>query len=214
LAALGATILLAAAPAGLDAVPIGITPPISIGGDAPASVEQRPRGNPLWGIPLSVLSATRERPLFLPARRPVAPVLAAPQAAPPSVAVAAEPEQPRLALVGAIVRDGEQEAIAIFVDQASNSVVRLRIGQKHGEWMLNSVKGRSATFQKGGETLVIELPAPGAALPVAAPVLPAAIGAPAHADPARPGALVTPDASLGAPYVPRSPPKNGESDGL
>src|SRR5687767_8653532 len=112
LTALGASTLLAAAPTRLDAVPTRSTPAASIalGGGEPAAAPAalRPRRNPLWGIPLSVLSPTRERPIFLPSRRQVAPAVAAPLAAPPA-AVVAEPEQPRLALVGAIIRDGEQE---------------------------------------------------------------------------------------------------------
>ncbi len=37
----------------------------------------RPSGNPLWAIPLSSLTATRERPIFLPSRRAPAPAVAA-----------------------------------------------------------------------------------------------------------------------------------------
>lgn len=231
LVGLATTGLLAAAPSGLDAVPTGITPtaPMTIGDAPPApAVALPPRGNPLWGLPLSVLTATRERPIFLPSRRPVAPMVATPQPVAPPPAAAPAPEQPRLTLVGAIVRDGDPDAIAIFLDQADGTVVRLRTGQKHGDWRLSSVKGRSATFEKGRETLVIELPAPGTAptLPAAAsgagvmPVIPAATAAPpatgpTEAPPDRPTpGLVVPDPSVAAPFVPRSTPKNGESDGL
>src|SRR5262245_13797637 len=47
-------------------------------GRAAARVRE-PRGNPLWAIPMSSLPVTRERPLFLPSRRPpAAPAVAGP----------------------------------------------------------------------------------------------------------------------------------------
>ena len=36
-----------------------------------------PSGNPLWSVPLSVLTATRERPVFSASRRPMPPAVAA-----------------------------------------------------------------------------------------------------------------------------------------
>ena len=69
---------------------------------------QAQNGNPLWGVPLRTLSATRERPIFSPSRRPppeavaVAPAAPVPQAPRPAVA-----ERPSLALVGTIVGEGE-----------------------------------------------------------------------------------------------------------
>ena len=69
-----------------------------------------PTGNPLWAIPLSSLTATRERPLFLPSRRAPAPAVAGTPvvvAPPPPPPPAAEPEQPPLMLVGAIASDTE-----------------------------------------------------------------------------------------------------------
>src|SRR5262249_57481416 len=45
--------------------------------------QQGPTGNPLWGIPLRVLTATPERPLFSPSRPPPAPPAPAPPPPPP-----------------------------------------------------------------------------------------------------------------------------------
>ena len=60
-------------------------------------------GNPLWGIPLKSLSATRERPIFLPSRRPPAPAVAAAPAQPPKPPPPpAEPERPALRLLGIV----------------------------------------------------------------------------------------------------------------
>src|SRR6266404_4933509 len=92
-------------------------------------------GNPLWSVPLSVLSATQERPIFSASRRPppravVAPpvnLVAAPAPKP------AEPERPTLALIGAVV--GESDAIAVFLDRTSQKIVRLRQGDDHAGWV-------------------------------------------------------------------------------
>jgi general secretion pathway protein N len=120
---------------------------------------REPRGNPLWAIPLSTLSATRERPLFLPSRRPPVPPAVA---GPPVVVVAAKPVEDQrllLTLVGAVA--GETEGFAVFIDMRDNAMVRLRTGQEHAGWTLRAVKGREATFAKDNETAVFELPAPG-----------------------------------------------------
>src|SRR5438445_6924776 len=51
-----------------------------------AAGEPAPSGNPLWGVPLKSLSASRERPIFLPSRRPPAPAVRAAYAEPPKSA--------------------------------------------------------------------------------------------------------------------------------
>jgi general secretion pathway protein N len=184
----------------------------------PAARVREPRGNPLWAIPLSTLSATRERPLFLPSRRPPAPPAVA---GPPVVVVAkpAEDPRPELSLVGAIA--GETEGFAVFIDLRSNAIVRLRTGQDHAGWTLSSVKGREAILAKEKETAVFVLPAPGTngtAMPVpGGPGIPAPDEAAATAAaPNRYGAAVVmpKNANDFAPFTPRSTPKNGESDGL
>src|SRR5262245_28391744 len=53
---------------------------------APPRGAREPRGNPLWAIPLELLSASRERPIFLPSRRPPAPIVARSAPAPQPVA--------------------------------------------------------------------------------------------------------------------------------
>lgn len=167
-ALLGAPALAASPPNALDLPPGGVTPPpVDMLQTAPVqqSTSERPRelsGNPLWAIPLSSLSATRDRPLFTPSRRPPAPpaVAGPPPTAPIApVAPPAEPERPRLTLVGAVIGSGG--GIAVFVDQTTNDVVRLKTGESHSGWMLRSVKGREALFQKNSETLTLALPAPG-----------------------------------------------------
>jgi general secretion pathway protein N len=172
--------------------------------------ERRASGNPLWAIPLSSLSATRDRPIFVPSRRPPAPVIAGPlQIVPPPPAAA--PEPPKLTLVGAAV--GEAGGIAVFVD-SSNEAIRLRTGQDYAGWVLNSVKGREAIFEKDGETAVFVLPVTGAPSAAAPPV--PAPGMPVVPAPQGASAGVVRPSTVGsfAPFIPRSTPKNGESDGL
>lgn len=133
--------------------------------------QAEPRGNPLWAIPLADLGATRERPLFSPSRRPppTAAVVTPPAAAPPPPAPIAPP-RPSLALIGTILsgRDG----YGIFLDQATNSIRRLRTGEVHEGWVLRSVSLRDAMLQKDRSTVVLALPpreAPGIAASGAQP---------------------------------------------
>ena len=73
--------------------------------------------NALWSIPLASLTATMERPIFSPTRRPP-PVLVK-----PAPTEAASTGQPSLALVGAIA--GENDGIAIFLDGATKNIIRM-----------------------------------------------------------------------------------------
>jgi general secretion pathway protein N len=160
-------------------------------------------GNPLWSIPLSVLTATQERPIFSASRRPPPRAVASPPIQPVIVPVAmpAEPERPALALIGAVV--GGSDAIAIFLDRTNQKIVRLRSGDTHAGWILSSVLGREVTLKKAEQTEVLVLQrqdGPGSpGIPGLPPPMPAAAG----------GAE-----SSYTPFVPRSRPKNGESDGL
>jgi hypothetical protein len=117
-----------------------------------------PRGNPLWAISLESLTATRERPLLLPGRRRPAPPpvsVAAPPASPPPPS--APPERVRLALIGAVA--AASEGIAVFFDEATKHVIRLRTGESHAGWILRSVQGREVTIEKGRERMQLALPA-------------------------------------------------------
>ncbi len=142
------------------------------GGAQPPAAQATPGGNPVWAIPLSQLSATRERPIFSPSRRPPAVAVAAPIYVPAAVSrpVKAEPERPPLTLVGTIT--GENDAIAVFVVPGTATVVRLHTSDSHEGWTLLSVQGREATLQKGGASNVLALAPPGGnAEPVTAQAL-------------------------------------------
>lgn len=159
-------------PANVMPAPVDMSPkapgvPVAPGVPADAQPVPRPSepsGNPLWAIPLSALTATRDRPIFTPSRRPPAPpaVAAAPATAPPPPPAApAEPEQPPLTLVGAIASG--TEGFAVFLDQTTNNVIRLKTGQDHGGWVLRAVKGREATLEKNRRSTTLVLPPPNAA---------------------------------------------------
>jgi len=164
-------------PAALDLPPSNVVPgPVDMVPQAgPQQRGERslePTGNPLWAIPLSTLSATRDRPLFTPSRRAPAPAVTGPVAAspPPPPPPPAEPETLQLVLVGAIT--SETEGIAVFLDQATNNIIRLRTGQDHSGWVLRSVKGREATLHKDQQTTTLALPAPGSVPGIAVPDAP------------------------------------------
>jgi hypothetical protein len=120
--------------------------------------------NPLWGMPLKQFTVTRERPIFLPSRRPPAPppsaVTVAKVVAPPKPK---EPEQPQLSLVGTI--SGNDAKLGVFVDQATKAVLRLKVGEDFQGWQLQSIQSREASFQKNQLTFVVALPQPGHSQP-------------------------------------------------
>jgi general secretion pathway protein N len=147
-------------------------------------------GNPLWGVPLSLLTATRERPIFSSSRRPPPPpVVAAPYVPPkpvPPPPKPVEPEHPRLALVGTIV--GDARGLGIFIDENTKSVVRLHPGESHEGWVLRKLERGEAKLEKGSWTDVLALPRPleqqqalqfAAALPGAPPARDGWFGPPA-----------------------------------
>ena len=135
----------------------------------PAPAPAAPPGNPLWGIPLRALSATRERPLFSPSRRPPAPVIAvapAPAARPAPIAAGpAAPEPPPLALVGTVV--GAQKRIAILFNLTTRQVTHVREGEEESGWRVRLVSPRSAIVEKDTMSVTLDLPKPGEG-PVAA----------------------------------------------
>ena len=122
---------LAAGPAPQTEVHPDVAPPVS----------------PLAAQQLDRLSATRDRPLFSPTRRPPAP--------PPIVAAAPPPppSPPDVALLG-VVMDGK-EARAVVRAGSAAKILRVRIGDDIGDWKVGQIEarqlvllldGRAATF--------------------------------------------------------------------
>lgn len=114
-------------------------------------------GNPLWAIPLSSLTATRERPLFSVSRRP--PVVAPPPAPPPKEEAAAPPppEQPPLTLIGTIVSHGASLAM---LQGSGDAVLRVHLGQENDGWRVRGIGLRSIVVEKGDRSVELALPRP------------------------------------------------------
>jgi hypothetical protein len=128
----------------------------------PAPVAERALSdNPLWGIPLTQLPVTRDRPIFSSSRRPPSPAVQ-PAAVPKVVAApkSSEPERPQLSLIGTIVSD--DEGFGIFLDQSTKVVLRLKVDENYQGWRLRSVQGREATLEKDQQVVTLPLPQPGA----------------------------------------------------
>ena len=126
----------------------------------PAPVAERALSdNPLWGIPLTQLPVTRDRPIFSSSRR-LPPPAVAPDAVPKVAAVPKprEPERPQLALLGTIASD--DEGFGIFLDQSTKAVLRLKVDEDYQGWKLRSVQGREVTLEKDQQLVTLALPQP------------------------------------------------------
>ena len=158
--------------AGLDSLPVVSTsasarsagPEVATAKQAPAlggdlKPSARP-ANPLWRIPLASLTATRDRPIFSPSRRPPVVVQAAPVKSepPPPPPPPGAPSRPLLTLLGAIASD--TDSIAIFMDDTTKAIVRMKVGESHAGWMLRSVAKRQATLEMARQVAVLVIPIP------------------------------------------------------
>jgi general secretion pathway protein N len=119
-----------------------------------------PGGNPLWGIPMSSLAATRERPIFSASRRLPAPPAPMPVVEAPTTPPAA-PEQPPFTLVGTAI--GKPQNVALILDQTTKKLTRLHAGEAASGWYLRSVDLRAMILEKNSQTVTLVLPAPGSA---------------------------------------------------
>jgi general secretion pathway protein N len=112
-----------------------------------AQPSEQPTGtlaNPLEAQPLDRLSATRERPLFSPTRRPIPPP---PPPPPEAAAVAVVPQPPNLQLFGIVVDDEGARAI---VRSGAEKVDRVQIGDDIGGWKVSQIEGRRLVLSLDG----------------------------------------------------------------
>jgi hypothetical protein len=100
--------------------------------------------NPLEAQPLDRLSATRERPLFSPTRRPTPPPPPPPSDAAP---VAVVPQPPNLQLFGIVMDDEGARAI---VRTGTEKVDRVQIGDDIGGWKVSQIEGRRLVLSLDG----------------------------------------------------------------
>lgn len=105
------------------------------------------------GMPsLEELTATRDRPLFSPDRRPPP---GPPEADAPTTPEMAEPAEFRPVLVGVVAGPGV--GIAMVKKATGDGVVRVRVDEAYEGWTLSEVDERSATFVRGEERVVTTL---------------------------------------------------------
>lgn len=110
--------------------------------------------NPLAAQSLDRLSATRERPLFLPARRlpeppPVIRVMKAPPPPPPP------PAPPSVALFGIIINGKEMRAIVRA--GPTGQILRARIGDEIGGWKITRIDRRQITVSLADRSAIFAL---------------------------------------------------------
>jgi hypothetical protein len=119
---------------------------------APDAGAKSRAGNPLWTVPLSALSATRDRPLFSASRRP--PIVALPIVAPPPQKQEAlappPPERPLLTLIGTIV--SPEASVAMLQGSNTEAISRLRVGQENDGWQVRGIGLRSIVVEKGPQS--------------------------------------------------------------
>ena len=138
------------------------TEPVTSVRIVPTPLPERPlSANPLWAIPLTQLSGTRDRPIFSPSRRPPPPVAASDPAPapPPPPPRRKEVEAPPLSLVGTISSD--EESFGIFLDHGTKQALRLKVGEDYQGWKLRTIQGRQVTMEKDAQAAVLTLPPPG-----------------------------------------------------
>ena len=145
----------------------------ALAGDAGAPPEA-PSGaalaNPLATWTLDRLSATRERPLFAPTRRPPPPP--PPPPAPVVQQVETPPVPPPTLMLLGIVTEADG-ARAMVRTQSSNKVVRARLGDEIGGWKVTQIETRRLVLSHDdrsfGYTLFERMGAKTATRPLAEP---------------------------------------------
>jgi hypothetical protein len=161
--------------------------------------------NPVAGVQLEALSATRERPLFAPTRR-----LPPPPPPPPQATLVEQPEPPapppappELTLFGIV--GPSDSARAIVRGPPSNEIRRVRIGDTIGDWVVAEIGARNLLLRLGDRSAAFQLFSSGSARP------PALIAAPRPKGPPPAGLFSTPGRT---PLPPRTAGRSIESDGL
>jgi hypothetical protein len=76
-------------------------------------------------------------------------------------------------LIGTVI--GTDVQIGIFLEKATNKVVRLRLGEEHQGWVLRLIKAREVTLVKDVEEILALDPPQGGAPAVRGPAMPAPV---------------------------------------
>jgi hypothetical protein len=108
--------------------------------------------NPLAAHSLDSMSATRERPIFSPSRRPPPPppqpIVLFPSAPPPIV-------PPGLTLFGVVME--ADEALAVVRVAPRNDIVRIRIGEEISGWKVTQIERRKLVLSLGDRSATFAL---------------------------------------------------------
>jgi hypothetical protein len=129
----------------------GVLPSLEAEPAAPAQVRSVAGPvSPLAGQPLDRFSATRDRPLFSPTRRPPAPPPAA--AAPPPPPPVPPPD---LALLG-VVMDGDNAGAIVRAGPAAK-IARVHIGDQIGGWTVGQIEARKLVLLLNGRTATFNM---------------------------------------------------------
>lgn len=123
-------------------------------------------GNPLAGLKLAELQATRKRPLFTPSRKAPRPAPAASEAttatgSAPSDTSIEQPAQKEEAKAGqfvlmGVVR-GDKERLALLRHKATGELLRLREGDVFDGWSIDALESDRVHLSKGALQEVIVL---------------------------------------------------------
>jgi general secretion pathway protein N len=145
----------------IDSGPVADRPLIerleSTAAPAPLIPDGPVKSNPLWSIPLSALSETRNRPLFNITRRPPSEdAVPVPALKPSADDKPTEPEAPPFALMGTILSSTAR--VAVLLDQATSRVTQLQQGKIDSGWTALSVGPRSIVLRKGDSLRTLSLP--------------------------------------------------------
>ena len=118
--------------------------------------------NPLSGLSLDNLRATREMPLFAPGRKPPPPPQPEPEPKPEPIVVKPKPkpvivkaEKPKLALVGVVMT--ETGGIALLQDKLSGEFHRAQEGAVINNWRLLAVIPEAVIVERKGERHVLSM---------------------------------------------------------
>jgi general secretion pathway protein N len=126
-------------------------------GEIPLALGQPPGqptatiANPLEAQPLDRLSATRDRPLLSPTRRPTPPPPPPPPEQPP---VAVVPQPPNLTLVGIVLDD---EGARALIRSSATNADRVQIGDDIGGWKVAQIEGRRLVLSLDGRFVTFTL---------------------------------------------------------
>lgn len=114
---------------------------------------------PFPWLALDDLAATRDRPLFVPGRRPPA----EPESE-PTVVIVEEPEEdeapaepPRVRLAGVVL--GGTAPVALIEDYDTETLLPFRAGAAIEEWTLDRIEPRAVVLRHGDQELRLEISA-------------------------------------------------------